>query len=210
MSGEFDECYTAYQTRRSALRRAVRRLYLRNAAAQLRGPTLDLGCGVGELLKRLPPGSKGLEYNRASVEHCRARGLDVDWYDGYADDWRLTCISGQDRPRSMIISHVLEHLHEPMDVLHKLLLAAGRIGIERVLVIVPGRAGYASDATHRTFVDAGMLRDAAVIADTRFRVCSERYFPGDARYIGNWMKHHELQVLYGALPASIAQQIKGK
>lgn len=195
MSGEFDERYTAYQTDRSALRRVVRRVYLRSAAAQLRGPTLDFGCGVGELLERLPAGSKGLEYNRATVEHCRARGLDVEWYDGYADDWKLSALSGQ-RYESMVISHVLEHFDGPAAILSRLLAAARELGVRRVLAIVPGRAGYRIDDTHRTFVDRAMLADPALTAGSGFALHRTRYFPGNLRKIGDWFPHHELQALF--------------
>lgn len=196
MSDAFDERYTAYQADRSALRYAVRKLYLRSAAAQLQGPTLDFGCGIGELLERLPPGSRGLEYNRATVAHCRSRGLDVAWYDGMADDWRLSDLSAADGLQSMVVSHVLEHLEGPMDILNKLLRAAERIGIARVLAIVPGRAGFRSDPTHLTFVDQAMLRQATIVAGTGFEPVSARYFPANWRRIGDWFPHHELQVLY--------------
>lgn len=195
MNGEFDQRYTAYQTDRGALRRLVRRLYLRSAAAQLQGPTLDFGCGVGELLERLPAGSKGLEYNRATVDHCRSRGLDVDWYDGYADDWRLTPLRGQ-RYESMVISHVLEHFVGPEAILSQLLRSAGGLGVRRVLAIVPGRAGYRIDDTHRTFVDRAMLADPEIVADSGFALQCARYFPGDIRKIGDWFPHHELQALF--------------
>lgn len=195
MSGDFDASYTAYQTDRSALRRIVRRMYLRSAAAQLRGPTVDFGCGVGELLDRLPAGSKGLEYNLATVTHCRAKGLDVEAYDGYADDWNLSALAGG-RFESMVISHVLEHLDEPTQILGKLLTAAEGLGIGRVLVIVPGQAGYRIDATHRTFVDRPMLSADGVVAGTGFELARSRYFPGDLRKIGDWFPHHELQALF--------------
>ncbi|MGO1071152.1 class I SAM-dependent methyltransferase [Lysobacter sp. CA199] len=195
MSGDFDASYTAYQTDRSALRRIVRRAYLRSAAAQLHGPTLDFGCGVGELLERLPAGSKGLEYNLATVAHCRARGLDVEAYDGYADDWKLTALHGA-RFESMVISHVLEHLDEPAAILRRLLTAARGLGIGRVLAIVPGQAGYRIDATHRTFVDRAMLSTDEVVAGTGFKLARSRYFPGDLRGIGDWFAHHELQALF--------------
>lgn len=195
MNGEFDQRYTAYQTDRGALRRLVRRVYLRSAAAQLQGPTLDFGCGVGELLERLPAGSKGLEYNRATVDHCRSRGLDVDWYDGYADDWRLTPLRGQ-RYESMVISHVLEHFVGPEAILSQLLRSAGGLGVRRVLAIVPGRAGYRIDDTHRTFVDRAMLADPEIVADSDFALQRARYFPGDIRKIGDWFPHHELQALF--------------
>jgi SAM-dependent methyltransferase len=195
MSDEFDQHYTDYQTNRSALRKWVRRAYLRSAARQLRGPTLDFGCGAGELLEKLPTGSKGLEYNLATVAHCKSIGLAVEAYDGFVDDWSLSVLEG-DRFESMVVSHVLEHLHSPAKVLNKLLMASERLGVRRVLVIVPGQAGFKIDVTHLTFVDRAMLCDDAVVAGTGFVVDEAHYFPGNLRGIGDWFPHHELQVVY--------------
>jgi SAM-dependent methyltransferase len=196
MDREFDQDYTDYQANRSLLRKWVRRAYLRSAASQVSGPTLDFGCGVGELLERLPAGSRGLEYNQATVEFCRRKGLPVDAYDGFADDWDLSALAPRSRFDSMVVSHVLEHLEEPAQVLRRLLLASQRLGVRRVLAIVPGRAGFRIDATHRTFVDRDLLTHAAILRDTGFSVQRARYFPGNLRRIGDWVPHHELQVLY--------------
>lgn len=198
MMTDFDASYTEYQTHRSWLRKWVRKLYLRSAATQLKGPTLDFGCGVGELLERLPSESRGVEYNPATVEFCRRRGLPVDAYDGFSDGWQLSAVAPDVRFESMVISHVLEHLEQPAEVLHRLLLAAGARGIRCVLVIVPGRAGYRIDSTHRTFVDAELLALPEIVAETGFHLERSQYFPGDFRQIGNWFPHHELQVLYVA------------
>ena len=96
----------------------------------------------------------------------------------------------------MVISHVLEHLEEPARILGKLLQAAVQVGVRRVLVIVPGRAGFRIDDTHRTFVDRALLEEAGIVQDTGLAVQRSRYFPGDLRAIGDWFPHHELQVLY--------------
>lgn len=194
---EFDAAYTEYQTRRSWLRKWVRRAYLLSAQRQLPGPTLDFGCGVGELLARLPAGSRGLEYNPATVDWCRRQGLPVDAYDGFVDDWSLSpLVASGARFESMVISHVLEHLDEPTQVLNKLLRAASRLGVRQVLVIVPGRAGYRIDDTHRTFVDRAMLSNAATTGNTGFSLANARFFPGNLRAVGDVFPHHELQVRY--------------
>lgn len=194
MNEEYGSAYTAYQANRSALRKFARRLYLNSAAKVLNGPTLDFGCGVGELLARLPEGSKGLEYNRASVDLCRRRGLDVTWYDGYADNWQLSALPDSSRFQSMVLSHVLEHLEEPMMVLRALLQSAKSIGVDRVLIIVPGRVGYDADATHRTYVDWEMLKNSIDI-DCGYAIAEHRYFPFDSPGMGNWFRYQELQVL---------------
>lgn len=190
---EYDRRYTEYQINRSAARKLIRRLYLWKARSYLEGKTLDIGCGVGELLATLPPGSRGLEYNRDTVVYCRGLGLNVEWYDGFADDWMLSPISSAEGFDSMVISHVLEHLETPSAVLPKLLAAASNLGIHRVLVIVPTRAGYASDPTHLTFVDREML-DAA-IDETPWKTARSQYFPGNSRRVGNRFRYHELQYL---------------
>lgn len=195
MSNDFDDSYTRYQLNRSWLRRLVRKLYLRSARSMISGPCLDFGCGVGELLARLPAGSKGVEYNLVSVEHCRSRGLEVEAYDGLADDWQLTSLPPEWRFESMVISHVLEHLDAPMAVLSKLLAAAAVRGVRNVVVIVPGAAGYRIDPTHRSFVDKAMISDAGR-AMTGWKITRSRYFPGNMRAIGDYFAHHELQVVF--------------
>ena len=192
----YGEGYTHYQLDRGRLRRFVRRLYLDSAIRKLDGPTVDFGCGVGALLRRLPAGSVGLEINAVSVAHCRSQGLDALVYDGDADSWSLQLLGRERGLRSLVISHVLEHLEQPQDKLRRLLLACSRLGIERVLVIVPGARGYASDDTHRTFVDLGMLSDPSIVSGTAFAIASSQYFPGNLRALGKWFPHHELQVLF--------------
>lgn len=194
----YDETYTRYQLDRSGLRKRVRQFYLDSAASKLRGCTVDFGCGVGELLERLPAGSVGLEINPASVEHCRAKGLDARVYDADCDDWSLGVLDPKQDLRSLVVSHVLEHLQQPMDKLNRLLRACDRVGITRALVIVPGRRGYASDDTHRTFVDLPMLSHSDTLAGTGFEVVDSQYFPGNLRTLGDVFPHHELQVSYRA------------
>jgi len=195
MTSEFNAAYTEYQTNRSGLRKWVRKLYLESAARQLQGPTLDFGCGVGELLERLPAGSRGLEYNEATVKFCREKGLQVDSYDGFTDGWQLSTLPTGAHFESMVISHVLEHLDQPTVVLSRLLDASAKLAVRRVLVIVPGRAGFALDPTHRTFIDLAMLSNPE-LTDNGFRLCQSRYFPGNSAALGNAFPHHELQVLY--------------
>ena len=197
----YDGRYTRYQFDRSGLRKWVRGFYLRSAAALVQGPTIDFGCGIGELLRTLPGGSTGLELNAATVEHCVAQGLDVLHYDAAGDDWTMSPLRRPGRRYgSIVISHVLEHLDRPAECLNRLLRAARGFGVERALVIVPGRRGYASDATHLTFVDLAMLSQPSVLAGTGFTLSGSHYFPGNVRAFGDVFPHHDLRVLYTAPP----------
>lgn len=192
---EYGPEYTDYQANRSWVRKFVRRLYLASARARLMGgPTLDFGCGIGELLQTLPPGSRGLEYNRATVALCKASGLKVDWYDGFADDWRLSVLPEKERFESMVLSHVLEHFDSPMQILERMLEAAQVRDIQRVLIIVPGRAGFAKDPTHRTFVDLQML-ERALSVNKQWRLSEHFYFPFPLHSVGGLFVHNELQVV---------------
>lgn len=194
MNVEYGDAYTAYQANRSVLRKFIRHFFLNSAKKVLSGSTLDFGCGVGELLTRLPKGSAGLEYNRASVDFCKKKGMNVEWYDGYADGWRLGALPKGSLFQSMVISHVLEHLEDPLDVLRALLRSAERIGVRRFLIIVPGRVGYDSDDTHRTYVDWAMLK-SFLGTEQRWAVARRSYFPINREKIGNWFRYQELQVL---------------
>jgi SAM-dependent methyltransferase len=194
---EYGADYTSYQADRAAWRRLLRRPWLRAAEGFVSGPAVDLGCGVGELLERLPAGSMGLEINPASIAHCREKGLDVGYYDGTADDWGLGPVRARlTRFDTLILSHVLEHLDDPVDVLHRLLSAARPLDLRQVLVVVPGRAGFRHDDTHRTFVDRAMLAAAAVSRDTGFALTHTSYFPGNLRRVGDWFTYHELRAVF--------------
>jgi SAM-dependent methyltransferase len=189
--------YTEYQSDRSRLRKLARTPWLRAAGRFVEGPAVDLGCGVGELLARLPPGSMGLEINRATVDLCVANGLDVSYYDGADDGWSLAPVRGRSTSfDTLILSHVLEHLDGPDEVLHQLARAAGDLGMRQVLVIVPGRAGYDSDPTHRTFIDRAYLAAPAIVEGTGFRLASATHFPGNVPALGDHLRYHELRASF--------------
>jgi hypothetical protein len=41
-----------------------------------------------------------------------------------------------------------------------------------------------------------MLADARIVQDSGFGLRRSQYFPVNARAVGDWFAHHELQVLY--------------
>lgn len=189
----YDESYTAYQTGRSRWRQKIRDHYLKVAAAYAKGPSLDFGCGTGELLQRLPKGSLGIEYNRSTVEHCQQKGLDVVWYDGFADDFSLGGVSWSGRASTVFLSHVLEHFENPVHILTQLANTLEPESV-RIVIIVPGKAGFNSDTTHRTFVDYPML-EKAVNKMSNWKISSSQYFPFNSPIIGNFFAYNELHVI---------------
>lgn len=189
----YDGQYTEYQLQRSPLRRWVRRYYLSTAASLASGRTLDFGCGVGELLTRLPAGSLGVEYNPASVAHCSRLGLDVRWYDGFADDFSLTPLVLPGPVETLFLSHVIEHFEDPVHLVHRLAKALAP-ALRRIVVIVPGQAGFRIDPTHRRFVDLDLVR--GMVRDMPgWQVSESRYFPLNSRLAGRLFPYNELQVV---------------
>jgi SAM-dependent methyltransferase len=195
--GEFDRCYAAEQLRRSRhpLRRFVKGFYLREMLRDVRGSTIDFGCGAGQLLTRLPPGSVGLEVNPHLIEALRGDGLTVRQAHGDMQDFELDGFE-PGRFQTLVIAHVLEHLPDPTAALRILLASCGRLGIERVVVVVPGAKGFASDHTHKTFIDADWLQSKLPTTVEGFHRSAPSYFPGRWAWVGRHFVFHELKLVF--------------
>jgi 2-polyprenyl-3-methyl-5-hydroxy-6-metoxy-1,4-benzoquinol methylase len=193
----FDEKYAAEQIRRrhSLPRRAIKYFYLHNVLRRLNGPTIDLGCGAGQLLERLPSGSVGLEANRTLVEFLADRGLDIRWYDAIADGFALTPLRGG-QYRHLVCAHVIEHFERPDAALRGLASSCLRLGVETLTFIVPGAKGFASDRTHQTFVTEDYLRHNRLTELADYRLSMVNYFPFDIRNLGSWLTYHECHLTW--------------
>ena len=198
-SSEFDARYAAEQLRRSRhpLRRLIKRFYLDNVLREVEGSTIDLGCGAGQLLRRLPAGSLGLEVNAVLVDELKRDGLDVLHYDAVADDFQLTPVP-QGRFQSLVISHVLEHFEDADKVMTKLLKSCRRLGVGRVVVVVPGETGYRSDATHKTFIDLAYVASHGLERVGGYALAKRHHFPIDAERVGRYFVFHELTLVFAA------------
>lgn len=200
---EFDRGYAAEQLRRSRhpLRRFVKGFYLRNLLADVRGATIDFGCGAGQLLARLPAGSVGLEVNPHLIAELRSRGLDVRPARGELSDFDLAGLEAG-RFRSLVIAHVLEHLPDPAAALARLLAACRRLGVERVVVVVPTAKGYASDRTHKTYIDRGWVETRLAPRIEGYARTRLAYFPGPWEWIGRYFVFHEMKLVYDRAKAA--------
>lgn len=142
--------YFDYLQRRSrlALFYRTRWLYPR-LCKHLRGTVLDVGCGIGDLL-RYRPGTIGTDISSRTVEACRNQGLEVHLM---VPD-QLPFSSG--RFEGVVLDNVLEHLAEPAPLLgeiHRVLVPGGTF-----IVGVPGPRGYESDSDHKIFYDELLLK----------------------------------------------------
>lgn len=195
MTPEFDQAYADEQIRRRAspLRRMVKSAYLANLTRHFDGPTIDLACGAGQLLERLPPGSVGLEINEALLADLRARKLDVLAYDAVADDFALTPLRAPARGpyRHLVAAHLIEHFTDPAHALRRLLASGAQLGLENMVFVVPGRKGFSRDATHKFFVTEHFVRAQGLQTCGQFHLADVRYFPGNWRPLGDWFAYHE-------------------
>jgi len=190
-SGLYGKDYAAQQIERSrsAWRGAIRSAYLARILAHVDGRTLDYGCGAGQLLARLPAGSAGLEVNPGLIHHLRAQGLAVVQASGTEDDLDLSWVCpGQFR--TLVMAHVLEHFDAAESALQRLLAACRRVGIARVVIVVPGALGYRSDPTHRTFIDPAWLSRVRLPEGFGLADGSPWFFPGPA-WVGRLFTYHE-------------------
>jgi len=193
MNNSYGSDYLSYQRNRSWLRKKIRSLYLRNILKNIEGPAIDFGCGAGELLSRLPKGSIGLEINPHSVAYCSSLGLESLLYDPETDKYAFS----QLRPgkySAFIMAHVLEHIKEPALTLDRIFGSCERLGIKRVIVIVPGLKGFRYDKTHYEFLEYPFFREHSEMHG--YALKHKEYYPFNFRWAGKLFTHNELMVLY--------------
>lgn len=193
----FDRDYAARQLRRrrNPLRRAIKHFYLKNMLRETRGATIDLGFGAGQLLARLPPGSIGLEVNPHLVDDARRAGLNAVLYDSNAEQ-PLIGVVPAGAYSTLVMAHVLEHFEHAAGLLRRLLRSCAALGIERVIVVVPGAKGYGFDRTHRTFVTRRYLADHDLLSAEGYVLGKTRYFPGNQEWIGRYFVFHECMFVF--------------
>jgi SAM-dependent methyltransferase len=194
MGSEFGAEYARDQLRRSRhpLRRLIKSFYIRNILREVTGPSVDFGCGAGQLLASLPAGSVGLEINPFLVESLRKKKhLKVMHYDADSDRFSLAALP-ENRYSAFIMAHVLEHFSDPAVVLRALLRSCRRLAIQRFILVLPGWKGYLSDSTHKTFVDRAYLLREGLLSCEGYRLRDTRYFPIDHEAVGRYFVFHEL------------------
>ena len=201
----YDREYAGRQLRRkrNPLRRAIKHFYLENLLREVRGRTIDLGFGAGQLLERLPEGSLGLEVNPHLVEEARRAGLNAAVYDTSSAEPLIDAVPAG-AYSTLVLAHVLEHFADADVMLRNILRSAAALDIGRVIFVVPGAKGFQFDSTHRTFVNRRYLEEHGLLSCEGYRVTTRRYFPGDREWIGRYYTFHEFMFVYdrvGRLPA---------
>jgi SAM-dependent methyltransferase len=186
--------YFDYQQKRSALRKFIRKAYLNDIKRYCIGKTIDFGCGIGELLQVLPAQSIGFEINPVAVEFCRAKGLSANLYDT-DDDYNFKMLE-RGLFKTFTMNHVLEHLENPHEVIHKIFNACERLGIQRIIFTVPGHKGFLSDKTHITFIDMKYFTTNNLLNDQRYGLKLSKYYPFNNKRFSKYFTHNELRIVF--------------
>ncbi len=176
--------YFDYLRRRSGLGWLYRRYWLYpRLCRHLRGRVLDVGCGIGDLL-RYRANTVGVDINPMTVDWCRRRGLDA----------RL--MREGDLPFDMgefdgvVLDNVLEHIEAPQPLLREVRRVLRKGGT--LLVGVPGLRGFAMDMDHKVFYAEADLR--RVLSAEGFRTVAVLHMPLKL----SWLQTHMPQYcLYG-------------
>ena len=189
--------YAARQLRRrrNPIRRAIKYFYLQNMLREVRGRTVDLGFGAGQLLERLPEGSLGLEVNPHLVEEARKAGLNAALYDTTAEEPLIGALPAN-AYSTLVMAHVLEHFPDADAMVRQILRSCRTLGIGRVIFVMHGAKGYRFDSTHRTFVNLRYLETHGLLSCEGYAVTTRRYFPGDQEWIGRYYTFHEFMFVY--------------
>ncbi len=159
------EAYFAYLSRRSRMGGLYRRYWLYPAICRrLSGRVLDVGCGIGDLL-RYRPNTVGVDVNPSTVAFCRSSGFDARVMQVDVLPFEPQEFDG------VVLDNVLEHIARP----HQLLVEIRRVlRKEGALVVgVPGKRGFAADPDHKVFYNElklkATLREAGFTMQSTFR-----------------------------------------
>lgn len=177
------------------LRKFVKSFYVARVLPYVDGPAIDLGCGPGHILERLPKGSMGVEVNPFLVAHLRKGGLSVIQAEASGSGFDLELLPRCEF-KALVLSHVLEHFADADKVLRKLLQDCSQLGISRVIVVVPGEVGFRSDPTHKTFVDFAYLSEMGMLTCAGFKLSHYSYFPGNWALLGKFFIYHEMMLVW--------------
>lgn len=196
MTEEFGQAYALKQIDRqqSPIRKVIKSFYVARVLRHVKGAAIDMGCGAGQILKCLPKGSIGIETNPFLVEYLTKQGLPVIQASANTD-FDLSGLQAH-QFNTLILSHVLEHFSEADRVLTHLLQDCAALGISRVILVVPGIAGFNSDTTHKTFIDWDYLRSHKMLEIEGYQIVHRSYFPGNIAFLGKVFAYHEMMFIY--------------
>ncbi len=191
----YNQDYTNYQLNRSNFRKFIRRIYLNHVLKYVKGKTIDFGCGIGELLSILPEGSIGLDINETSIRYCRTKGLNADVYKPEIDYFQFNCL-GNNIYKTFVMVHVLEHLEGAAGIMRRISESCERLGIERIIIVLPCLKGFKYDNTHKTFINEKYIQFHSLNCLNNYAIKKQEHFPFCFSWIGDYFIYNEYIIIY--------------
>lgn len=143
--------YFEYLSHRSRLGAIYRNYWLYpRLSRHLVGRTLDIGCGIGDMLA-FRRDTVGVDINPRTVAYCNARGAQAHLMNPNELPFAAREFE------SVLLDNVLEHLVEPAPLLREVQRVLTKDG--RLLIGVPGSKGWESDPDHKILYDERRLID---------------------------------------------------
>lgn len=145
--------YLQGRTRLGALYR--RWLLYPRLSRRMSGRTLDIGCGIGDMLA-YRDGTIGVDINPRTVAYCRTLGLPAEVMEADRLPFETATFD------CALLDNVLEHIVDPSPLLSeacRVLVPSGRL-----LVGIPGRRGWDSDPDHKVYYSASSLTETVCAA----------------------------------------------
>lgn len=182
------------------------------------GPVLDLGCDKGILLQELKDRGfavAGVEFSRDAVRECVARGFDV-----VEADLRSFSIEAG-RYRTVILSHVLEHLSDPVQFLGR--VAQRLRPDDNVVICVPhvkspvrwlfGSHWHGWDPPfHLVHYEEATLRKACELAGLSVVAVGKRVIPDDffrSLALASQKRHRRIILRICSVPIAVLLTVLG-
>lgn len=177
--------YYAYLSSRSRLGHLYRRHWLYpRLTKRLHGRSLDVGCGIGDMLS-FRPGTVGTDINPRTIQYCISRGYEA----------RLMTVDvlpfSDQQFDSVLLDNVLEHIVEPAALLREIRRVLKTDG--SLVVGVPGIKGWSTDPDHKVAYDEAQL--IACLRHARFLHVESFFTP---LWRSEWLSRHVRQYcVYG-------------
>lgn len=173
--------YAHYLRNRSWLGNLYRKYWLYPQLSKcLKGHTLDVGCGIGDMLS-FRPNTVGVDINPHNVAFCKELGhvVNVMMPDLLPFEEKSF--------ESVLLDNVLEHISEPTPLLAEIRRVLKPEGV--VLIGVPGVLGQASDPDHKYFYDEAALSLKA--KNSGFKVIKTFHMPlGRSLFLGSYLRQY--------------------
>jgi SAM-dependent methyltransferase len=169
----------------------INRLYAISLRRLKLGKTLEIGCGVGRILRYIP-NSTGVDHNSLSIAYARNVGCQAFTVEEFKEFMNHSNeVSPQELFDSIIFPHVIEHLNllEAREIVSDYLRYLKEDG--SLVFVCPQESGYKSDSTHKQFYDADDL--IALGEFFGFSLLSKFSFPLP-RVFGKFLRFNETTV----------------